>query len=98
MTLKKASLIIGVLIGMIALGGSTYKGYCHFAKTEEVKLLSMRLDNKIVEDRINQLQDRIWKIEDRYDNKPMPLDIKDMLRRMKKEIELLNKKMMVLRS
>jgi len=57
-----------------------------WASAETVQKLSERLDNKIAQDRIDYLDQRIWKIEDRYKHEgKMPIMIKDQYRGLKKE-------------
>ena len=41
-----------------------------FAKCAEVKAIERRLDYKIESDVLNQKQDRLWKLQDRYGMNP----------------------------
>ncbi len=91
--MKKLTLIIGLLISLSTVGGIVIALDSRWAKTETVEQLSMRLDQKIVTDRISQLQERIWSIEDRYEGKTMPDDIKDVLRRLRQEISDLERQL-----
>ena len=58
----------------------------------EVKKIGYRLDQKIQQDRVDSLQERLWKLEDRYpDLTKMPQEIKDEYRKLKSEKETLEK-------
>ena len=50
---------VGVLTWMI-FGGITY-----FAKAGDLKLVEMRLEQKIVNDQIIQIKQKMWQLEDR---------------------------------
>lgn len=50
---------VGVLIGMI-FGGISY-----FAKAEDLKLVELRLEQKIVNDQMIQIKQKLWQLEDR---------------------------------
>jgi hypothetical protein len=56
------------------------------ALAETVKLVENRLDWKITVDQLNALQDREWKITDRYANRTMPDTVKEELRKIRKQI------------
>jgi hypothetical protein len=64
-------------------------------KTEHVELksdleqVSMRLEQKIIRDDQRQIQQRIWKLEDRYENAPSP-ELKDEIRELELEQEELD--------
>jgi len=64
-----------------------------WAHAEDVEKLSQRLDNKIAQDRIDYLDQRIWKIEDRYPKGKMPIMVLDQYRGLKKERAKLEQKM-----
>ena len=55
---------IGAMIGMTYTGGTWIEN--HYAHKEDVILIELRLDQKIQLDRIQQVQQRLWQIEDRY--------------------------------
>jgi gas vesicle protein len=60
---------------------------------EKVKKVETRLDNKILKDRANLIQERIWKYEDRYEGRTTPDTIKDVIRDLEKELSDINKKL-----
>jgi hypothetical protein len=67
---------IAVIIGLI-FGVNIYEAKFATAEDivkvrEDVELLGERLENKILEDRIHALQERIWRLEDRYGGATVP--------------------------
>ena len=56
--------IIGMAFGVYFFLDAT------FAKCAEVKAIERRLDYKIESDTLNTLQERLWKMEDRYGPNP----------------------------
>lgn len=57
--------------------------------------MSNRLEQKILSDRANYLQERIWKLEDRYRNKQMPQTIIEDIRKLKKEQRMIEKLLII---
>jgi hypothetical protein len=49
-------LVIGLALGAIA----------YFAKADDLKLVEMRLEQKIQADRVYTTQEQIWQLEDKY--------------------------------
>ena len=56
---KKILSIAGAIVLLGSLVGMCFAVNAYFAKESEVQLISMRLENKIIEDRIYDLQKRI---------------------------------------
>ena len=85
---------VGVLSGMI-VGGISY-----FAKAYDVELVEMRLDQKIITDQVQQTQQRVWQLEDRYGERPVitwpDVDDKKEYRRLKESLDVLKQKRDVL--
>lgn len=92
---KKISTVIAIIIGLCTLTGIGYKYDQRLAKAEDVnksiQKLSIRLDQKIQDDRLNNIQERIWKLEDRYGTDPskMPAETKEAYRHLLKEKEII---------
>jgi predicted nucleic acid-binding Zn-ribbon protein len=83
---KKVSAILALVIALAAVAGVVSKLDNRWAKADQVKKLELRLDQKIDADRINQVQQRIWTLEDRY--KPldkMPQTVREEYRELKDE-------------
>jgi hypothetical protein len=57
--------IIQTAIGICAIIGIALGALSYFAKAEDLHLVEMRLESKIIADQIYQLQSRLWQIEDR---------------------------------
>jgi len=74
--LKRWETLVGLLVGVIAVAGGFYKGAARvdsrYSKTVDcertrgdLKLTQMRLDQKILYDRLEQYEERIKRKEDR---------------------------------
>ena len=94
--MNKFSTWVALLIGMTTLVGAMFALDSRYAKTEEistikdyVQQIDKRLDIKILKDRANALQERMWKIEDRYGMEvaEMSEEIRDQYRELKKEYD-----------
>ncbi len=88
-----AKSIMGVIIMLTALGGTAFTIDARYAKNDtlssvqaDIQKVETRLDRKILNDRANRLQERIWKYEDRYEDKVMPEDTKEIVRDLKREL------------
>jgi len=64
--MKKTQLIIAILLGLLALGGAATKFESRYARAEVLEAVSERLDNKILRDRRDDLEERLWKLENRH--------------------------------
>ena len=90
---KRLSLYIGIVIGVLTLITMGYKYDERLAKAEDVnksiQALSQRLEQKIQDDRLSNIQQRIWNLEDRYgtDKTKMPPAVCDTYRRLYEEKE-----------
>jgi hypothetical protein len=59
----------------------------NYAKAAEVKKLELRLEQKIVSDRSDLLQQRIWRLEDRYkDVSKAPPEVQYEMKMLKREL------------
>lgn len=91
---KLAIACITGTIGLIAIMVATpYRPAIkveHMNLEQQLEQVSMRLDNKIIQDDMSAIQQRIWKLEDRYENAPSQ-ELKDEIRELesdKEELEL----------
>ena len=89
---------VGFLIAISTLVGTAFTVDNRYAKNEQVKQVEQqvqkvekRLDKKILKDRANALQERIWKLEDRYNGKKIPAAVKEELRKNKAELVQIRK-------
>jgi hypothetical protein len=62
--------ILEPIIALAAVIGIVLGGMAYFAKADDLRLVEMRLDQKIVTDQVQQMQARIWILEDRNKGKP----------------------------
>lgn len=85
--------LAGGIVGIAALVGLCFTSVSYFATANDLKLVAERLDQKIVTDRINDLQKRIWMLEDRYKDGSMPNEVRDEIRSLKREIDDLQRKL-----
>lgn len=56
----------GTIAFIIIIITATVAFNATYATNDRVDLLAMRLEQKIVNDDLNNIQERIWKLEDRY--------------------------------
>ena len=64
--MKKYSTIIGIIVSLIVIFGAGFSAIGYFAKSSELQMLSMKVDYGFLEARANDLQKRMWALEDRY--------------------------------
>ena len=57
----------------------------NYATAADFRQLENRLDVKILQDQLFNVQERIWRIEDRYENKDMSIDAKEQHRTLLEE-------------
>jgi len=88
---------ISVFGGILALLSTLFAGYMfvekRYALAEELNKVKQRLDYKILSDQQKSVQDRIWKLDDRYQGKPMPSGITEEYRQLKSDNEKLKKQL-----
>lgn len=88
-------ILILISFASIVWGAQSYL-YTNYATAEDVKRIEKRLDVKILEDRMSNIQDRIWKIEDRYFEQRMPKEATEQLRLLSTEKDKLEKDLNIL--
>lgn len=64
--MKRLSTITAISVAVCGLIGSVIAVDTRYATSARLELVELRLDQKIIEDRIQALQERMWKLEDRY--------------------------------
>ena len=92
MTLKECAGSIIAIVGVVSLAFGTYFFFeKRYALAEELVKTNQRLEQKIDQDRLNNIQDRLWRMEDRLqDRKPTELE-KEEIRKLQVEKEQLDK-------
>ena len=91
--MKKISILIGIIISFCTLIGIVLATDKYVAKAKDLAITNLRLEQKITQDYNRDLQERIWKIEDRYgtDCAKMPESVRKIYRDMKEEQKLQDK-------
>lgn len=92
---------VQTIVALIVIIGSTIIGAYLFiddryALAEDVKNVKARLEYKILSDQIDNIQQRIWKIEDRYHDVHISIEAADELRDLKYRKERIEKEMKLL--
>ena len=64
-----------------------------YALSETVQKIEQRLDYKIMSDQYNTLDDREWKLTERYISRPIPLSVQEEIRNIRKQKEEIRFKM-----
>jgi predicted phage-related endonuclease len=88
--------IIAILTILAFAFGAYFYLDDRYARCEDVKKVEKRLDYKIVSDQLQAIQQRIWQIQDRFQNKKMDATIKEEVRELEVKKEQLNDKMKVM--
>jgi septal ring factor EnvC (AmiA/AmiB activator) len=94
---------VGFYISVLTIAGmifgAPYWLDSHYAKASDLKNTDSRLEQKILEDKLNAIENHVWSIQDHYKNiDKAPQDIKDELRdlqskkdRVKNRLDVLDK-------
>lgn len=89
--MKRTQVIIGIVVGLITIAGALFAVDQRYAKSQDVELVSVRLELKILQDRYNDINSRIWKLEDRYRGQASPPEVVEEIRKLKQERDHLEK-------
>lgn len=85
------------IVTLASLVGIAFSAYFYidsrYALARDLQLVEVRLEQKINSDQINNLQRRIWSIEDRYSDVQMPETVAEELRELKLQLEQLKEKL-----
>lgn len=87
----KLSIIIGCVAGMFGIVGGLTAFDDRYAKGERLIQVEYRLDQKIMSDRLFNLQERMWMLEDRYG--VVEAQKAGEYRRLKQEMDLLSERL-----
>jgi len=98
LSLKKISTITISIIAITTLIGLLFSLENYVAKAKDLEQLEIRLDQKIIQDKIDFFQTQIWKFEDRYgyNVEQMKIEIRDTYRRLKKRLKEAEKELNIL--
>ena len=90
--MAQAILMGGAVVTVLYGGGSWIED--RYAKDEKLTLVEMRLDQKIEGDQLSRLQERMWKLEDRYGPRAQkgPDTAREEYRRLQDEKDFLERR------
>lgn len=91
--MKQIKLWIAIIVGMLTIVGSLYAFDKHYAKAERLEMVELRLSQKILQDRADWIQERIYRLEDRYVDRIMPQSVIEEYRRLKDEHRQIDQKL-----
>jgi len=98
--IKKISLWVGLIVGILAIGSGIFKWQDTLVKAEnfntyvqsiqcQIKGNTYLIQKTMIDSDISSIQKRIWTIEDRYLDKTIPVTVKEELRLLK--VKLISK-------
>ena len=87
---------IATFSALVVFAGIVWGAQSYFIKTyalaedlketkQQLNKINKRLDWKILKDKLDDAQERLWKWEDRYEKKVMPEEIKQEYRQLQQE-------------
>ena len=85
--------IIGGILTVLALFTVLWKADKYVAHAEEMRLVEMRLDQKIDGDRANILQQQNWELKKEYKKKSMPVAVEKEIMDNEEEIDKIKAKL-----
>ena len=88
--MKKLITLTGAIIALGSVVGILFALDSRYAHTDYVIQIEYRLDQKIIQDRAAALQERLWRLEDRYLDKAKNME---EYKRLQFELENLKIKM-----
>lgn len=96
--MKYVKSILAVVVILISIAGSIIAMTTYFAKASDVQQVEVKIDIYILSQRADQLQQRMWQLEDRYkcDMTEMPPEARESYRRAEKEREDILRKIEIL--
>lgn len=83
--IKRGQAILALIIASSAIIGLLFSVDGRYAKAGDLNNVSVRLEQKILMDKSDNLQQRLWKLEDRFEGREMPQVAKEEVRRLRKE-------------
>ncbi len=90
------------IITLVTLIGVIFTGYFwidnRYARAQAVEQLNQRFELKLKEDTRTQIQERIWKLQDRLAQQPSDMTAKEQLRELEVQKDNLDKEIDILRN
>ena len=76
----------GIFLTIVSICSALFAVDAYYAKAEAVEKLELRLEQKILSDREDRVQERIWRLEDRFvSQQRQPPEVVEQLRALNKE-------------
>ena len=95
--LKKFEKLVNPILTVIAVTSMLFTVDAYYAKASAVEKLEMRLEQKILQDRQDKVQERMWTLEDRFIKKErVPREVTDQIRRLQIEKDEIKRKLDVI--
>ena len=93
--------VLTVLVSVGSILGMAFAAYFYietnYAKAAVVAQVEQRLDYKIKSDQSKEIQQRIWQLDDRYEEKQMPETVKEEYRKIQEEKKQLDEELKEIR-
>ena len=84
----------GVALTTVSIVSALFAVDAYYAKAEAVDKLEIRLEQKILNDRYDRVQERIWKLEDRFiAQEKAPVETKRSWRELQLERDDIHRKL-----
>ena len=97
---ESATVIISIASVISIVFGVYFYNEARYASAKDLKeaneytqKIEKRLDQKILNDNLNEIQKRIWMLEDKYDKKQIPDTVKQEYRELKEKKEQLKEEL-----
>ena len=90
---KEVKMLVAAIACLVTFGGflvGLHNYMERYALAEELKQTNKRLDQKIMSDQLNNVQQRIWTLEDRYKGKKMESSVSEEYRVLQEQKKQLN--------
>ncbi len=90
---KRIEQIIAVFALLSGFSGAYLYIDSTYARAKDTEQLAQRLDRKIAADALYNIQERVWKLEDRYMGRKMPVAVKEEYRQLLEDKKLLEEEL-----
>lgn len=91
--MKFVSKVFTIIAVLMAISGGLFTLNSYFAKASDLRLVSGRLETKILNDQYNAIRERMWALEARYKDMcaNAPLEVKREYQKLQLELERLGR-------
>ena len=78
---------VPLIIGIIALATSVMAGMKYIAPASRLAMVELRLDQKIISDRVIYIRDMLWELKYKFNGKDIPIEVRDRIRRLEEDLK-----------